>query len=218
MSDIDQLIDVHHWSERSRVLVALVVGVIVGTCAALVSPWQLAVIAGWDAMALVFIGWTWLRIGRLDGARTRTHAQREDSSRQASRVLLAIAAVASLAGVITALVLGKHETGTIAQVLNAMSVVTVMCSWVLIQTLFTLRYADLYYGDDPGGIDFNMDVDPDFRDFAYVAFTVGMTFQIADTSVTDPRLRRSVLVHSLLSYVFGTVILGLTINLLASLF
>ena len=90
-------------------------------------------------------------------------------------------------------------------------------SWTLVHTLFTLRYADLYYGGEPGGIDFNCDTPPDFRDFAYVSFTVGMTYQIADTSVTDNRLRRVVLVHSLLSYLFGAVIIGLAINLLAGL-
>ena len=204
-------------NERARMATAALIALVVALPVALVSPWQLSVLVGWDVAAVVFIGWTWLRVGRLDGGATRTHAQREDTGRDANRALMAIVAVASLAGVITALALGKQVHGALSGVLTATAIVTVIVSWTLVHTLFTLRYADLYYGGDPGGIDFNSDEPPDFRDFAYVAFTVGMTFQIADTDVTDRRLRRMVLVHSLLSYLFGTVIIGLTINVLAGL-
>lgn len=205
-------------SERARIACAVVVALAVTVPVAFVVPWQLSVLVGWDVGVVVFVAWTWLRVGRLDGVATRTHAQREDTSRDANLVLLAVAAVASLAGVITALVLGKHVDGALSGVLVGAAIVTVIVSWTLIHTLFTLRYADLYYGDVPGGIDFNDDEPPDYRDFAYVAFTVGMTFQIADTDVTQQRLRRTVLVHSLLSYLFGTFIIGLTINALAGLF
>lgn len=205
-------------NERARLACAVVVALAVAVPVALVSPWQLSVLVGWDVVAVVFVAWTWLRIGRLDGGDTCTHAKHEDTSRDANRVLLASAAVASLVGAIGALALGKHVHGPLSGVLTAAAIGTVIVSWTLIHTLYTLRYADLYYGDIPGGFDFNSDDEPDFRDFAYVAFTVGMTFQIADTNVTDQRLRRTILVHSLLSYLFGTVIIGLTINVLAGLF
>lgn len=205
-------------NERVRLICAVVVALAAAIPVALLVPWQLSVLVGWDVAAVVFIVWTWIRVGRLDGASTAIHALREDPSRDANRVLLATAAVASLAGVITALVLGKHVSGMISGMLTTAAIVTVIVSWTLIHTLFTLRYADLYYGDEPGGFDFNTDARPDYRDFAYVAFTVGMTFQIADTNVTDQRLRRTILVHSLLSYLFGTLIIGMTINVLAGLF
>lgn len=205
-------------TDRARLIVAVLAGGAAATVTALLAPWQLTVLIGWDVAAIVFLAWTWGRIVTLDGDATRMHAQREDTGREASRVLLSIAAVASLAGVITALVLGKHTGGVISGVLTATAVATVIVSWLIIQTLFTVRYADLYYGDEPGGIDFNSPESPDYRDFANVSFTVGMTFQIADTNVTDRRIRRTVTVHGLLSYLFGTVIIGLTINVLAGLF
>jgi uncharacterized membrane protein len=87
----------------------------------------------------------------------------------------------------------------------------------MVHTLFTLRYAALYYGRPGGGIRFNSAEPPTYADFAYLAFTVGMTFQVSDTALHSTTLRRTVLQHALLSYLFGTGILATTINLVASL-
>ena len=95
------------------------------------------------------------------------------------------------------------------------AILTVMLSWALVHTLFALRYARLYYSDHPGGIDFKNDAPPDFLDFAYVAFTVGMTFQVSDTDVQLRSIRRAVLRQALISYVFGVVIIAVTINVIA---
>ena len=92
---------------------------------------------------------------------------------------------------------------------------TVLLSWSLVHTLFALRYARLYYADGAGGIDFKNDDAPDYADFAYVAFTVGMTFQVSDTDIQLRGIRRTVLGHALLAYVFGTVIIAVTINVIA---
>ena len=80
-----------------------------------------------------------------------------------------------------------------------------------------LHYAHRYYSDHPGGIDFPGDGDPRYADFAYLAFTVGMTYQVSDTSLVDPRIRHEVLGHALLSFVFGTVILATVVNGVASI-
>jgi uncharacterized membrane protein len=93
----------------------------------------------------------------------------------------------------------------------------VALSWLTVHTLYMLRYGDAYYGDPIGGIDFNEEEPPSYRDFAYVAFTIGMTFQVSDTSLTSKPMRRLALRHALLSFVFGAVILALTINSVASL-
>ena len=92
-------------------------------------------------------------------------------------------------------------------------------SWGVVHTVFTLRYAHRYYRDPIGGIDFKSgdDYAPDYGDFAYVAFTVGMTFQVSDTDIQSREIRRSVLSHALLAYLFGAVILAVTVNLIASL-
>ena len=90
-------------------------------------------------------------------------------------------------------------------------------SWIVLHTILTLRYARLYYSNPKGGIDFKQDGDPTFRDFAYVAFTVGMTFQVSDTDIGKPAIRETVLRHALLSFIFGAVIIAITINLVAGL-
>jgi uncharacterized membrane protein len=102
--------------------------------------------------------------------------------------------------------------------LTGIAVFTVFLSWFTVHTLFVLRYAHLYYGEPAGGIDFaNQRETPDYMDFVYVAFTVGMTFQVSDTGITDRRIRRTVIRHAMLSYLFGTVIVGVAINVVGNL-
>ena len=100
-----------------------------------------------------------------------------------------------------------------------LAVVSVALSWTLVQTLFTLRYAELYYGtgrkagSKVGGIDFNQSRPPQYTDFAYLATSLGMTYQVSDTALQNHGIRAEALKHSLLSYLFGTIILATTINL-----
>jgi len=91
-------------------------------------------------------------------------------------------------------------------------------AWGVVHTVFTLRYASLYYTPpDEGGIGFNQKAPPRYADFAYMAFGIGATFQVSDTEISKSEIRTTVLRHSLLSYLFSVVILGATINLVASL-
>jgi uncharacterized membrane protein len=110
---------------------------------------------------------------------------------------------------------GQGSTAAYLQV--GLGVLSVVLSWAMVHTLFTLRYAALYYGDPVGGIDFNSPDPPTYRDFAYLAFTIGMTLQVSDTTLESTALRRTALRHGLLSYLFGTGILATTVNLVASL-
>jgi uncharacterized membrane protein len=127
------------------------------------------------------------------------------------------ASVASLVGVGVTLARASKTSGGTRLVFTLAAILTVITSWVLVQTVFTLRYAHAYYGDPVGGIDFNTDAEePDYHDFAYLAFTIGMTFQVADTNLTSGAMRRLTLRHALLAYLFGAVILALTINVTAS--
>jgi uncharacterized membrane protein len=100
---------------------------------------------------------------------------------------------------------------------TGLSVLSVVVSWAVVHTVFTLAYARLHYGDDPGGIAFPDDADPDYRDFAYVAFTIGMTYQVSDTDLRGRMVRATALRHALLSYLFGTAVIAVTINLVAGL-
>ena len=94
---------------------------------------------------------------------------------------------------------------------------SVVLAWAVVHTVFSLRYADLYYEGEPGGIDFNEDDPPSYSDFAYLAWTIGMTFQVSDTDLKTQAIRRTALRHGLLSYMFGALIIATTINLIAGL-
>jgi len=202
--------------ERHRLLIAAAIGVAAGLVAAVFAPWELSVLIGWDVLALVLVVWLWVLLGRTDADRTRQLATREDPGRGPTRVLLVVASVASIVGVLIALYKASNSSGTQRVLLTTVAIATVLLSWGLVHTVFALHYAHLYYGDTPGGIDFkNPHEPPNYADFAYVAFTVGMTFQISDTDIQLAVIRRVVLQHALLSYLFGTVIVASAINVIA---
>ena len=206
-------------AERRRLLLSSVVGVAVGAVSTRATGWQLATLLGWDATATLLVSWIWMNVARMDADETREFATREDSSRGSTRVLLLLASSTSLGGVLFALVRASQSSGLTKIGFTAAGIATIVASWSLVHTLYALRYAHLYYGDVPGGVDFkNDDEPPAYLDFAYLAFTVGMTFQVSDTDIQSTTIRRTVLRQALLSYVFGTVIVATAINVVAGLF
>jgi uncharacterized membrane protein len=201
-----------------RLLLSLAAGlavVVIGLVAG--GGWSVALTAGWGAVALVTGGGIWLRVQSMDPAETAAHAQAEDYSAATSDSIVLGASVASLVAVGSALIEARHQTGTDKGLLILLAVFVVAVSWTAIHLVFTVRYGDLYYGDPVGGVGFNEEERPDYRDFAYFALTIGMTFQVSDTSITDKSVRRLVTRHALLSYLFGAVIVALAINTVASL-
>jgi uncharacterized membrane protein len=198
---------------RTRLAVSLACGVAAGFVASLWGPWQLIVLVGWDAAALSYLGVAWSAMVTLDAQSTRRYATREDDSRAVVDLILVLASVASLVGVIASL---AHDRGNISAP-TIVALVTVVVSWLTVHSSYTLRYAHLFYSDPVGGVSFGDQDSPDYTDFAYLAFTVGMTFQVSDTEVSDRTIRRAITRHALLSYLFGTVIVGVTINVVGSL-
>jgi uncharacterized membrane protein len=180
-------------------------------------PWGMAVVAGWDAAALTFLVSIWPIIIRANAAQLATG---EDETRGSAAVLLVGASVASLLGVGFALDLAGRQGGPLRVLLIGVAVLTVVLSWTVVNTVYTLRYADLHFSSGEAGIAFG---DPDgqeqptYRDFAYFAFTIGMCYQVSDTTVRDPRIRGTVLSHAFLSYLFGVVIVAGSVNLIAGL-
>ncbi len=174
----------------------------------------MAVLVGWAVTAIVFLIWVFQGVLRADHDHTRRHATREDNSLATSRLLLVGASLASLVGVALALVKANHSDGWRAVALNASAVVTVVLSWAVVHATYMLRYANEYYSLPVGGIDFPGEEEPSYKDFAYLAFTIGMTYQVSDTNLSKSDIRHAVLRHALLSYVFGTVVVAMTINLL----
>ena len=178
--------------------------------------WHYAPSVGWICGVAVFLVWTWSVVAGMDADDTAAHATREDPSKRVTELLVLGASIASLAGVGYLLVRASTATGLAQGLAAALGVVSVVISWLVVHTLFTLRYALLYY-DDADGVDFNQDAAPRYTDFAYLAFTIGMTFQVSDTTLTTHVMRATALRHALLSYLFGSLILAATVNLVASL-
>ena len=209
-----------HAPALRRLLIAALVGVAAGLALAAVLPWRLAVLGGWNGTALTFLLSVAPIILKADGPRTQSVAVREDVNRDVARLLLLGASGASLVAVGLALGMARHETGADRVLLVTMAAVTLLVSWTVVNTVFTLRYAHLYYMGATDGIDFEGDPKrpPDYRDFAYLAFTIGMTYQVSDTTLRDRGIRRTVLGHAFLSYVFGVVIVAAGVNVVAGLF
>jgi uncharacterized membrane protein len=200
-----------------RVAVAAALGIVAGGVVSLFMFWQAATLIGWDVGAFFLGAWIWLAVGRLSPEKTRSHATREDTSIQLSELIVVAAGVAVLAAVGLALIRAGSASGGTKAYLITLGVVSVALSWGLVHTVFTLRYARTYYSQPVGGIDFNEDDPPDYLDFAYLALTIGMTFQVSDTNLTTKVIRRVALAHALLSYLFGAVIIALVINVVSSL-
>jgi uncharacterized membrane protein len=193
-------------------------GLVAGIATGLFARWEVAVLVAWDVTGALLVASVWLSVGRFDARATQSHATREDNTRLGTGFLLLSAAVASLGGVALALGRAGNSHGASKLALTIVAIATVASSWAVVHTVFALRYAHEYYTEPIGGIDFKTSLErPDYHDFAYVAFTIGMTFQVSDTDIQYRRLRHSVLRHALLSFLFGAVILAVVVNVVASL-
>jgi uncharacterized membrane protein len=201
------------------VLFALGAGALATFVVAWLVPWQITVLVGWDVAALATLIRVWSQIWWYDAAETREWAMLEDDTRPGAELLLLGAGVVSLMGVGFAFLKAEEGGGYQQVLLEALGIATIAISWLVVHTTFTLRYARLYYTEPVGGINYKQgpQYEPDYRDFAYTAFTVGMTYQVSDTDITDRKLRHPVLRHALLSFVFGAVIIGASVNIVAGL-
>jgi uncharacterized membrane protein len=191
-------------------LAAIVAGV-------LGAPWQLTVLAGWNSAAVVYLVWVWATVARFNPHQTHALSTREDNSWHVTGVVLLTAASSSLVGVVFGLHEANQSNGSDRFWLTAAVLGAVVSSWCVVHTVYTLRYAHLFYNGTPGGVTFCGEDEPDYLDFAYLSFTLGMTFQVSDNNFTTRQFRRAALMHCLLSYVFGTVIIATSINVVAGL-
>ena len=205
-----------HARAGTRLAIAASFGILAFAISMALTAWQIAVLTGWDTTAAITVVWIYAAVWTKDAPDTARLATREDDSRAAADLLIVSAAVASLAGVGLGLVKAAHEQGSAEATITAVAVLSVALSWAAVQATFTLRYARLYYSEH-GGIDFNEENEPDYRDFAYLALTLGMTYQVSDTDLTTKSVRRTASRHAVLSYLFGTVIVAMMINVVAGL-
>jgi uncharacterized membrane protein len=199
--------------------VAFAAGLVAGAVALLFTSWQVSMLLGWITSSSVYLVWIWRRIWPLDGEGTFARATREDDSRVSADAILVAACVASLVAVAIGLVKAVQVGGLARGLIASIAVLTVALSWMVVHTVFLLRYARQFHVEG-GGIEFHEEGDrkPDYHDFAYIAFTIGMTYQVSDTDIKSSQIRRIALRHSLISFMFGIVIVAITINVLAGLF
>jgi uncharacterized membrane protein len=203
---------------RTHALVSLAAGVVAGVVAALLDAGRAAPLIGWDVLALVFCGWMWATIWPLDADATATHAARENPGRDVTDLVVLGAAAASLIAVGGVLFHAGQAAGALKYLEAGLALVSVFVSWTLVHTVFTLKYARLYYsGPKPGGISFNEHDAPQYSDFAYLAFTIGMTFQVSDTNIETKEIRRLALRHAWLTFPLVAVIIAASINLVSGL-
>jgi uncharacterized membrane protein len=176
-----------------------------------------ALLMGWDIAAAIYLVMVWAAVYRMNAEVTSRMAGREDPSNPVAELVVVAASIAALVAVGFALVRAGQTTGGTKAMLIALGAVSVVVSWLVVHTVYMLRYARSYYGQPSGGISFNEEEDPAYVDFAYFSFTIGMTFQVSDTNISRKDIRRLALHHALLSYLFGAVILATAINVFASL-
>ena len=204
-------------SAGRRVTAAMLGGAVAGAVISLFTVPSAAILAGWDVAVVIYVTWVWIAVWRLDPGTTARLAKREDPSTAVADLVVVGAGTAMLAAVGFALAKAGQDTGGMKAFLVTLGLLSVVLSWTIVHTDYALRYARAYYSEPTGGIEFNEEEPPTYTDFAYFAFTVGMTFQVADTNITSKAVRRITLRHALLSYLFGAVLLGLVINVVATL-
>ena len=198
-----------------RLLICLGGGLLAAALTTVAGVPGIAVLAGWAVAASGLLLWVWRISWPRDPEGTKRLAEEEGRTHVTDTVVLS-AAVASLAAVVEAL-LRSGSGDAVGVAIVVLGVLVVILSWALVNTVFALKYARMYYSGGDGGIDFGQPEPPAYSDFAYLAFTVGMSFAVSDTSVVDTSIRKVGLGHALLSYLFGTVVIAVAVNLVTNL-
>jgi len=207
-----------------RLYIALVIALLVLLITSTRVAFPVNIMITWLTYSGCTLGFAWITILASHPREVSKIAYRQDSSRTLVFIFVIGAALVSLLAVIVLLQntpgLSKHT----ARLHILLSITCVAFAWVLVHTIFTLRYAHFYYCnpqvDDlqknelPGGLDFPNELNPDYLDFAYFSFVIGMTFQVSDVEIKSRRIRRLTLLHALISFAFNTVILALVINVI----
>jgi uncharacterized membrane protein len=198
-----------------RLTGSIVLGAVIGLVVGLLAGALLGVLAAIAATATVFVVVGWIVLWPMDAAATRRTVSREEFRPVAREIVIVAAAVGGLTGIVALLLLSGSGT---ARAAAAIAPGGVFMLWAGLHLMYATRYAHLFYGAPVGGINFNSkDHQPTYRDFLYFSYNLGMTYQVSDTSVSNATIRAVALRHCLLSYVFGTVILATTINLVTGI-
>jgi uncharacterized membrane protein len=204
----------------SRLAIALGVATLVSIAARLVLPGYIDLLMGWDAFVLCYLVMGWTVIGLTDESLTRERAQRYDPGVYVIFVLIVLAASASFVAIGFMVGNIRDLPFWVRAERLTLAVTALLLSWLLIHTLFAFHYARLYYFLPEGkaahhrGLKFPDDDEPDYLDFAYYSFVVGMTSQVSDVAVLSRPMRRLTLIHGVLSFIYNIAILAMSINII----
>jgi uncharacterized membrane protein len=209
------------WIVRvGRAHIRLAVSAVLGLVVILALPSSLTVVTrmliGWDSGVLIYLGATAAMMAGSTASVIRRNAAAQDEGAFALLVLTVFAAMASLGAIFAeAASVERGHPGYALYV--TLTIVTVVLSWAFIHTIFALHYAHEFYGEHAreGCLRFPGGGEPDYWDFIYFAFVIGMTFQVSDVAVTNKSARRTVVIHGALSFFFTTAIVALTVNIAA---
>ena len=214
----------HRWRVRSRLILSTIFSLI---SSFLLPSWfslSTRILCIWDAGMLCFLASTWVLMVQAIPKTMRRNAQSQDEGRLVILSLITAAACASILAI--AFILRETKNRDISVVIPhvILAIITIIGSWLLVHTIFAMHYAHEYYQDHKtqseskaGGLDFPEDIEPDYWDFLYFSFVIGMTSQVSDVEITSRSLRRLTLVHSILSFFFNTAIVAMSINIIAGL-
>lgn len=197
----------------------LIISVALGIAVALLWPleWRAItrVLLGWDAGVALYLGIVYWTIARSETSHIRAHAAKEDEGRVAVLVLTVTATLASIAAIIVLLGQGQGKSAP-PQLMFAIG--TILLSWGFVHTIFATHYAHEFYTESPpaSGLEFPGDPKPDYWDFVYFSFVIGMTFQVSDVAVTSRSIRRTVTAHAIVAFLFNVALLAIMINIAAS--
>lgn len=188
-------------------------------------PHSTQLLATWNTFAASMLALAWLTIMTTPATQLRSRAKEQDLSRLLIFIFIVGAACTSLLSVVWLLRINKGGAPLHFSAHLALTIAAVACAWLLLHTVFGLRYAHTFYGDDDcspedrhaGGLEFPDEPEPNYLDFAYFSFVIGMTFQVSDVQITSREMRVLALVHGMLSFVFNTVILALMISAVSAL-
>ncbi|MFJ3222865.1 DUF1345 domain-containing protein [Streptomyces sp. NPDC086783] len=197
-----------------RLTGAVVLGAAVGVAVGLPTDVLLGLLAGIAATELFFVLAGWVVLWPMDAAATRRNTRREDFRPVTDELVVVAVALCGLFAIVLLLVRGGRAGDGHAAAATALC--CVFLAWSALHLMYATRYAYVYY-EHNGGIDFNSDAPPSYRDFFYFSYNLGMTYQVSDTDVSSSAIRSIVLRHSLLSYLFGTSILASAINVVVGI-
>jgi uncharacterized membrane protein len=214
------LIDAHH-----RLTIAVIASVVAAFVSKEFLPATETILVTWMCFALVNIVFEWLIILKAHPQDVRRLATLQDSSRTVIFLFIVIGTMISLLSIVFLMKSPANATSEQVTFHVMLNVLSVIISWWLVHTVFTLRYAHSYYKqvDREGkevpacGLKFPGEDKPDYMDFIYFSFNMGVAFQVSDVAITSSKMRRLVWLHSLISFAFNTAIVALSINIVSGL-